>query len=313
MAHRIVVIGGGLTGLAAAWELERLGADYTLIEVKDRLGGSISTRHQAGFVLDGGAFVLEKYGEWDFLHELGLGDALESVGRYRDGELVIFRDGAQTLVDALAARLKQTLMLRMAVSSLGLLDDGCYGVCLENGLMMEAHGVIIAAPARYAERMLRTLLPDAAAYLFDYRYESIARVSLGYQRADVPELPQRPDGGLFRFVEGYTFPARVPDGHVLIRAGVRLDVDPQVATVDAAVNAARALLPDAQPVVQWATHWAEDYALTRALPEHKTMMDRIEAQLPRGMALVGSDYRARWLNEQIEQGRAAAQSIMASF
>ncbi|MDX2141322.1 MAG: FAD-dependent oxidoreductase, partial [Chloroflexota bacterium] len=292
MAHKIVVIGGGLTGLAAAWELERLGTDYTLIEVRNRLGGSISTQHEAGFVLDGGAFVLEKYGEWAFLDELDLTDALESVGRYRDGELVIFRDGTQTLVDALAARLKQTIMLRMAVSSLGLLDDGCFGVCLENGLMMEAHGVIIAAPARYAERMLRTLLPDTAAYLYDYRYESIARISLGYRRADVPELPARPNGGLFRFVEGYTFPSRVPDGHVLIRAGVRLDVDPQIATVEAATTVARALLPHAQPVVQWATHWAEEYALTRALPEHTAMMDTIEAQLPRGMALVGSDYRA---------------------
>jgi protoporphyrinogen oxidase len=308
--RKIVVIGGGLTGLAAAWELERLGADYTLIEVKPRLGGSISTHREAGFVLDGGAFILEKYGDWAFLNELGLSDALESVGRYRDGELALFRDGTQTLIDALAARLTHTIMLRMAVSSLGLLNDGCFGVCLENGVMMEAHGVIIAAPARYTERMLRTLLPDAAAYLFDYRYESIARVSLGFRREDVPDVPQRPDGGLFRFIEGYTFPSRVPDGYVLIRAGVRLDVDPQVTTIEAAVTAARTLLPHAQPVVQWATHWGEDYALTRALPEHTAMMDTIETQLPRGMALVGSDYRARRLNDQIEQGRAAAQQIM---
>ncbi|MDX2137821.1 MAG: hypothetical protein SF123_06970, partial [Chloroflexota bacterium] len=67
------------------------------------------------------------------------------------------------------------------------------------------------------------------------------------------------------------------------------------------------------PVVQWATHWAEEYALTRALPEHTAMMDTIEAQLPRGMALVGSDYRAKRLNDQVNQGRAAAQHIVASF
>jgi protoporphyrinogen oxidase len=308
----ILIVGGGLSGLAAAWECERLGADYRLIEVKPRLGGSIMTRREQDFVLDGGAFLLEKYGEWSFLDELGLGDALEVAGRYRDGELVLFRDGTQVLVDALACRLRGTIMLRMAVSSIGIVPGG-YGVCLENGVLLEAAGVIIAAPARYAERMLRVMLPDAAEYFADYQYDSVARVSLGYRAADVPSLPERPDGGLFRFIDGYKFPSRVPEGHVLIRAGVRLDRDAAVRTPDEALASVRMLLPDASPVVEWATYWAEEYPLTRGLPEHGTMMTQIEAALPRGLALVGSDYRAKRLNDQIEQGRAAARKVIEEF
>ncbi|MFN8450186.1 MAG: NAD(P)-binding protein [Anaerolineae bacterium] len=95
----MIVIGGGLTGMSAAWELERLGIPYRLIEVKNRLGGSIVTRREAGFTLDGSAFALEQYGEWAFLAELGLDDALVPIGRYRDGRLVVFRDGTQMLVD----------------------------------------------------------------------------------------------------------------------------------------------------------------------------------------------------------------------
>ena len=37
----VVVIGGGLSGLAACYELEKRGAAYTVIEVKRRFGGGI--------------------------------------------------------------------------------------------------------------------------------------------------------------------------------------------------------------------------------------------------------------------------------
>jgi protoporphyrinogen oxidase len=43
------------------------------------------------------------------------------------------------------------------------------------------------------------------------------------------------------------------------------------------------------------------------------MMTQIEAALPRGLALVGSDYRAKRLNDQIEQGRAAARKVIEEF
>jgi protoporphyrinogen oxidase len=305
----VIVIGGGLSGLSAAWQLEQLGVDYTLIEVKPRLGGSIISARREGFRLDGGPFILEKYGEWNFLAELGLQDALEKVGIYRTADVVIFRNGTQTLIDRLAQKLTHPMMTRMAVSSIGRLDDGRYGVCLENGLVLEARAVVLAAPARYAERMLWTLLPAAAEYFMNYRYERIVRVSLGYRLTDLPTVPQRPQGSLFRYIEGYTFSSRVPEGHVLLRAGVRLDADPLVSSADAALAATRQLVPHAAPVCEWVTDWAEDFALTRNLPEHRQVMDLIDDALPAGLALVGSDYRARRLNEQVEQGRAAARQV----
>jgi protoporphyrinogen oxidase len=305
----VIVIGGGLSGLSAAWQLEQLGVDYTLIEVKPRLGGSIVSETRAGFTLDGGPFILEKYGDWTFLAELGLQDELEKVGRYRTADLVIFRSGTQTLIDTLVGRLTHPMMTRMAVSSIGTLDDGRYGVCLENGLMLEARGVVLAAPARYAERMLWTLLPAAAEYFMNYRYERIVRVSLGYRLADLPSVPERPRGSLFRYIEGYTFSSRVPEEHVMLRAGVRLDADPLVHSAEEALVAARQLVPHAVAACEWVTEWAEDFALTRNLPEHRQVMDSIEDALPAGIALVGSDFRARRLNEQVEQGRLAARRV----
>lgn len=306
----IVIVGGGLTGIAAAWELEQRRIPYRLIEVKNRLGGSIATRRESGFTLDGSAFVLEKYGGWPFLAELGLSEAdtLVPIGKYRDGQLVIFKDGTQTLVDAIERRLTAPIMKRMAVSSIGQLGAGRYELCLENGLALNARAVIVTAPARYAEHMLRTLAPEAALLLLDYRYDPVVRVSLGYPRSAVPAT--LPDPAAFKFLQRYEMPERVPPDHVLIRAGVRMDAS--IKTPDDAIQRVRALF-DAEPVAQWAYYWPEADSLSRYLPEHAEAMDRIDAVLPPGVALAGSDYRARRLDQQVAQGRAAAAKVVQAL
>ena len=64
MIDRIVVIGGGISGLAAAHRLLELGQSkqVTLIEASDRLGGTIQTTHRDGFLLERGpdSFISEK-------------------------------------------------------------------------------------------------------------------------------------------------------------------------------------------------------------------------------------------------------------
>lgn len=59
---RIVIVGGGISGLAAAHRLIELGSDVTLIEAGPRLGGTIQTHHRDGFLLERGpdSFISEK-------------------------------------------------------------------------------------------------------------------------------------------------------------------------------------------------------------------------------------------------------------
>jgi hypothetical protein len=44
----IIIIGGGISGIAAAWELRKTGAEVTLLESRPRLGGRLTSHHPAG-------------------------------------------------------------------------------------------------------------------------------------------------------------------------------------------------------------------------------------------------------------------------
>ena len=52
---RVVVIGGGIAGLVAAWECVKVGMAVTVVEASDRLGGVIGTAETSGLRLDVGA------------------------------------------------------------------------------------------------------------------------------------------------------------------------------------------------------------------------------------------------------------------
>jgi protoporphyrinogen/coproporphyrinogen III oxidase len=76
----VVVVGGGITGLAAAFELTRAPDPpaVTVVEAADRLGGKILTTPFAGRPIDAGADSVLARVPWavDLFRELGLGDKL---------------------------------------------------------------------------------------------------------------------------------------------------------------------------------------------------------------------------------------------
>ncbi|MBI4476155.1 MAG: protoporphyrinogen oxidase [Acidobacteria bacterium] len=74
----IAIIGGGISGLAAAYELHRQGLTFHLFEQSQRLGGLILTEHTNGFVIEAGpdALLVQKPAGVELCRELGLGDSL---------------------------------------------------------------------------------------------------------------------------------------------------------------------------------------------------------------------------------------------
>lgn len=324
----VVIIGGGLSGLAAAYTLETHGISYTLIEVKPRLGGSIATEKTDGFALDHGPMLTLDAIDAPFLEQLGLRDAVQPVREDEDGSWLVFKRGMGELIDTLARPLHAAnahgiTMMRMAASTLGEIDMPRVGkrfvVCMENGMVLDARALIVAAPARYAERLFHTLNSQISYRLLDYRYDNIARVSLGYRREDLKHIPHEPPPDYpvtyIHHLQHSDAPDRIPPGHVLLQAGVRYD--PAKGLSPDVVGELAALMDwPLNPVVERVSTWSESDPLMWLRDEFAQTMDVIRHLLPDGVALAGSDYivtgdHRPTLQERIDQGISAAQRVMA--
>ncbi len=104
---RIAVIGGGISGLTAAWQLTQLGLPCTLYEAGARLGGIVETERRDGFVVECGpdSWVAEKPWARELAVELGLedeiiasNDATRRTWLLRGGRLVPMPDGMRMMV-----------------------------------------------------------------------------------------------------------------------------------------------------------------------------------------------------------------------
>jgi protoporphyrinogen/coproporphyrinogen III oxidase len=89
----LAVVGGGISGLAAAWAGMRRGADVVVLEAGDAPGGKLRTSAVAGIELDEGAdaFLARVPEAVELCKELGLGDDLVSPAT---GSAYVWSDGA---------------------------------------------------------------------------------------------------------------------------------------------------------------------------------------------------------------------------
>ena len=72
MTFDVIVIGGGITGLVAAYRLTRRGQKVLLIEKNPRLGGNISTLREAGYIFEEGpqTILANNPAVWELIEEL---------------------------------------------------------------------------------------------------------------------------------------------------------------------------------------------------------------------------------------------------
>ena len=80
MTH-VAIVGGGISGLAAAFELSLRGVPFTLFDASDRLGGLIRTEYDGGFTIEAGAdsMLAQKRAGLTLCDELGLTPRLISM------------------------------------------------------------------------------------------------------------------------------------------------------------------------------------------------------------------------------------------
>ena len=77
----IVIVGGGISGLAAAYEIARRGIEFALLEASSRTGGLIRTERHGGFTIDAGAdsMLATKPAARDFCADVGLAASLQTM------------------------------------------------------------------------------------------------------------------------------------------------------------------------------------------------------------------------------------------
>lgn len=96
--HRIVIVGGGLTGLTAAYtavqeaKASGIGVSVTVVEKDSRWGGKIFTQREDGLVMEFGADAILRRKPWaiELCHALGIEDKL--VPTAKSGSFVRWND-----------------------------------------------------------------------------------------------------------------------------------------------------------------------------------------------------------------------------
>jgi len=90
-SKRIVVVGAGFAGLSAALRLRRAGAEVTVFEANDRVGGRTSSETWEGYVYERGTqfYVTTYRNALGLIKEMGLESELRSASPW----ITVFKDG----------------------------------------------------------------------------------------------------------------------------------------------------------------------------------------------------------------------------
>jgi protoporphyrinogen/coproporphyrinogen III oxidase len=117
---KVVIIGGGISGLSAAYYLAKEGATCTILESRPRLGGVIQTEHVEGCTIEAGpdSFLSAKPAALELIRDLGLGDQVIGSNDHvrktyvrKGGRLIALPDGLMMMVPTKILPLVTTRLL----------------------------------------------------------------------------------------------------------------------------------------------------------------------------------------------------------
>lgn len=255
----------------------------------------------------------------------------------RWGLFASFSTGIQTLADALAQRLGQTVRRGVEAVALERIDAGTgpesrqprWRVVAADGTRLEADAIVCALPTHRAAPLLAPHSAELSRALAAITYASAAVVNTAYR---IEDFPHAPDGVGFvvpaverrRIIAGsftsLKYAGRAPEGTVLLRAFIGGALQHGMLTMDdgAMVDVTRdefeALLGiKAAPIWTHVQRWPE------SMPQYSVghldrvaMIERASAQLP-GIALAGAALRGVGIPDCVHSGERAAETVFATF
>ncbi len=344
----VAVVGAGLAGLSAGWELNHAGADVVVLDAGRQPGGMIVTERRDGFIVEGGpdGFLAAEPDIQELAREVGIGErlvdqvargatvwtgrGLEPLAEGKAAELLgiqanplqsafrSFAAGMADIVDALVACLSSPPRLRttQGVTAVTRAARG-WRLSFTGGSSLDAEGVILAVPAWVAARLLAGLGVSAARPLDTVVYAPSVTVSLAYRADQVPRTLEgtgfvaAPDSRAVVRACTYAwrkYPNRAPEGYALLRAFFGA-VDGDPGAI-AHAELAAILGIERAPVWSRAFHW------TRGLPRyprgHAERVAAVRERLARlaPLAIAGAGFDGAGVSACVRSGREAAKTVL---
>ena len=344
------MVGAGISGLVAAWELTRAGGhDVVVLESERRAGGIIVTEQIQDFVIEGGpdGFLAGEPELPALASELGIGDrvvdqqargtalwngtALAPLDEGRAAALLgidatksevsagfrSFATGMADPVAALAEQLAGKIRFAQGVAGIVPLKNG-WRVAVTGGSAHDADAIVLALPAYSAGRLLEAVGAGHARELARTPYLPSITVSLAYRDAQF----SRPLQGAGFVVESpkqiractfasLKFPGRAPRGSVLLRAYL----PPQDGDPAQIAHARLATILGIRGEPLWSRVFYWDRGLPRYRPHHAEQVAAIRKRLrsPRlpPMVIAGAGYDGAGVSACVRSGRQAAKALVA--
>ena len=179
MQSKILIIGGGLSGLALAWQLEQQGVDYQLIEARNRLGGRIHSYQHGEAVFDLGPSwfwpaqpriakliseleltVFDQYAQGEQMYEDESGNVQSGFGYSSMQGSYRLENGLTALIKAIQAKLPKTRYTCNKRATSIKNQDGVIITTVENITesdvkieTIQSQKVILALPPRIASTL----------------------------------------------------------------------------------------------------------------------------------------------------------------
>ena len=344
----VAVVGAGLAGLSAAWELSRAGAEVVVLDAGRRAGGMIVTERHDDFIVEGGpdGFLAAEPDIQDLAREVGIeerlvdqvargaalwtGRRLEPLAEGKAAELLgiqvnadvgggfrTFATGMADVVDALVACLVPRLRTTQGVTAIAQSARG-WRLSFTGASSLDAEAIILAVPAWVAARLLAGLGVSTARALDTVLYLPSITVSLAYRADQVPATLEgagcvaAPDSGSAVRACTYAwqkYPNRAPAGYALLRAFVGpVDGDPAAI---AHAELAAILGIEGDPLWARAFHWP------RGLPRYPhghadrvaAVRERLAGRAP--LAIAGAGFDGAGVSACVKSGREAGRVILA--
>lgn len=346
---KVIVVGAGIAGLAAAWELRRAGVtDVTILESERRAGGVIlSERVGGGFLVEAGpdGFLA---GERDLpvlAEELGIGDhvvsqktrgttlwngkelapidegkaaALLGIEAKRDDVESGFRSFLGGMAEPVTA-LEQQLAgaLRFAQGVAGLTPSGAsWRLAITGGSGHEADAVVLAVPAYRAGRLLEAIGVAGARGLEDVIYLPSLTVSLAYREEQLGRpltgagFVTSPDAA--GAVRACTFASiKFPGRAPAGHVLLRAFLAPHDGDAPAATHAELARILGIQGQPLWSRVFQWQRGLPRYRADHRELVADVRHRLERlpPLAITGAGYDGAGVAACVRSGREAGRLI----